>query len=360
MFLGETLCLVAFNALLFWYRGKPEVIKKIDTAKPFNRFLLAIPAMCDMTGTSLMYVGLTLTYASMFQMLRGSVVIFTGVFSVLFLKRKLHLHHWTGMGLVLLGTVIVGLTPIITGKSGNSSADAPNPTVGNLIIVLCQIIVAAQMVVEEKLIGGFKIPALQVVGWEGSFGAIMLGILLIPMYFIPQPTIFNTTQVEASHFEDAIDAFKQIGSSWQLALFMFGNVISIAFFNFSGVSVTQHLSASTRMVLDSLRTIVIWAVSLALKWQEFDYPQVIGFVLLLGGSAIYNRIFEVPYLPYPEEEDSAPAKKPLLDADSDEEGGSLNALSAGDPSLASPSPMLSNHDAFMTPSMGKNTAVKLR
>jgi len=358
MFIGETLCLVAFNALLLWYRGKPEV-KKIDTAKPFNRFLLAIPAMCDMSGTSLMYVGLTLTYASMFQMLRGSVVIFTGIFSVVFLKRKLHLFHWTGMGLVLIGTGIVGVSPLINPHGTSSSGDAPNAPVGNLIIVLCQIIVAAQMVVEEKLIGGFKIPALQVVGWEGTFGATMLGLLLIPMYFIPQPAIFNTTHVAASHFEDAIDAFKQIGNSWQLALFMFGNVISIAFFNFSGVSVTQHLNAATRMVLDSLRTVVIWAVSLALGWQSFDYLQVVGFVLLLIGSVIYNRIIEVPYLPYPEEEVAA-AKKPLLNADSDEESGSINATSSGDPTLASPSPMLSNHDAFMTPSMGKNTAVKLR
>ena len=35
-----------------------------------------------------MYVGLSLTSSSMFQMLRGSVVIFTAIFSVLFLGRR--------------------------------------------------------------------------------------------------------------------------------------------------------------------------------------------------------------------------------------------------------------------------------
>ena len=36
------------------------------------------PALCDMTAPSLQYIGLTLTYASSFQMLRGAVIIFTG------------------------------------------------------------------------------------------------------------------------------------------------------------------------------------------------------------------------------------------------------------------------------------------
>ena len=32
-----------------------------------------------MTATSVQYIGLTLTYASSFQMLRGAVIIFTGM-----------------------------------------------------------------------------------------------------------------------------------------------------------------------------------------------------------------------------------------------------------------------------------------
>lgn len=53
-----------------------------------------------------------------------------------------------------------------------------------------------------------------------------------------------------------------------------GTVISIAFFNFAGVSVTKELSATTRMVLDSVRTLVIWSASLMLQWQKFYWPQV--------------------------------------------------------------------------------------
>lgn len=53
-----------------------------------------------------------------------------------------------------------------------------------------------------------------------------------------------------------------------------GNVVSIAFFNFSGISVTRELSATTRMVLDSLRTIVIWAASAI--WDPLNPAQIPG------------------------------------------------------------------------------------
>lgn len=42
----------------------------------FSPLLFFVPAMLDMVATSLMYIGLTMTYASSFQMLRGAVIIY--------------------------------------------------------------------------------------------------------------------------------------------------------------------------------------------------------------------------------------------------------------------------------------------
>ena len=50
--------------------------------------------------------------------------------------------------------------------------------------------------------------------------------------------------------------------------------MAIAFLNFCGISIARHLGAATRMVLDSLRILVVWGVSLVLGWQEFCYMQV--------------------------------------------------------------------------------------
>jgi len=68
----------------------------------------------------------------------------------------------------------------------------------------------------------------------------------------------------------------------------------LLFFNYFGLSVTKHLSATTRMVLDSIRTLVVWGVDLGLGWEDFQYLQVIGFIFLLVGTAIYNKILYIP------------------------------------------------------------------
>ena len=69
-------------------------------------------------------------------------------------------------------------------------------------------------------------------------------------------------------YSDAIDGLYQMGNNPLIVVAVIGNIVSIAFFNFFGLSVTKTQSATTRMVLDSIRTIVIWAVCLALGWEE--------------------------------------------------------------------------------------------
>lgn len=68
-----------------------------------------------------MYLGLGLTHASAFQMLRGCVVLFTGLASCVFLKRKLGLPHWTGMILVTIGTAIVGTASLVCSSDNNGA-----------------------------------------------------------------------------------------------------------------------------------------------------------------------------------------------------------------------------------------------
>ena len=55
----------------------------------------------------------------------------------------------------------------------------------NYMPYLIQVIVASQMVYEEKFITKYNVPALKAVGWEGTFGFMTLATLLIPFYFIP-------------------------------------------------------------------------------------------------------------------------------------------------------------------------------
>ena len=120
----------------------------------------------------MMYLGLTLTYASSFQMLRGAVIIFTGLMAIVILKRSLKATHWAGMVVVLMGLVLVGGAAFVGG--GGGGAVAPNQVVGDIIIIAAQVVVAFQMVVEEKLNDMGQFPALKAVGFEGLFGCIYI------------------------------------------------------------------------------------------------------------------------------------------------------------------------------------------
>lgn len=284
MFLGEFSCLAVFYILLCQDRRRPE--RRMNPGQSFNPLLFLGPAMCDMTATSIMYVALSMTSASSFQMLRGAVIIFTGLLSVAFLGRRLRASQWIGILITILGLIIVGLADFFSGHSGDTHKLSDVIT-GDLLIIMAQIIVSVQMVLEEKFVYKHDVHPLRAVGTEGFFGFFVLSLLLIPMYFIPVGDFSgNPRQV----LEDALDAFCQIGHEPLILLALLGNTVSIAFFNFAGISVTKEISATTRMVLDSLRTLVIWVVSLALGWETFHGLQVLGFVVLLLGTALYNGL----------------------------------------------------------------------
>jgi drug/metabolite transporter (DMT)-like permease len=91
-----------------------------------------------MLGTCTMYAGLTMTHASVFQMLRGSVVVFTGVLSIAFLGRRLAAHHWAGMALVTAGAFLVGLSSVL-GRPDSGGMQPSNPFLGNILVVLAQV-----------------------------------------------------------------------------------------------------------------------------------------------------------------------------------------------------------------------------
>merc|ERR1712038_1088225 len=122
-----------------------------------------------------------------------------------------------------------------------------------------------------------------------------MGTLLIPFYFIPVSGEFGKHNPRGV-LEDAYDGLYQLAHNPFLAFAFCGTVISIAFFNFAGISVTKEMSATTRMVLDSVRTLVIWGVSLGVGWQIFHFLQLIGFFILVTGMCVYNDLLIVPCL----------------------------------------------------------------
>ena len=296
MFVGEMSCYFAFK---IWYYLRVARKKDISIFGPqkFNPLVWAIPALCDVAGTSLVYVALVWTYASSFQMLRGSVIIFTGILSVTFLGNKMKWYQWMGIFIVILGLTIVGTGDYVFFTSGEMSKGMV--LAGDLLIILAMGIAAIQMTVEEKIIKKYQVPPLQGIGWEGIFGFSFLFIFLFPMYYIPWHLPFGQDFCQDHiRFEDAIDGIYQMINNWQLIVANIGLIISLAFFNFSGLTITEKMNATTRMVLESVRTIFVWIFSLIFSWQTFEYMQPIGYVVLFVGTCVYYNLLFLPAFHY--------------------------------------------------------------
>jgi hypothetical protein len=178
---------------------------------------LALPACCDIAGTTLMNVGLLFVAASIYQMTRGALVLFVGLFSVLFLKRHLSLYKWFALFVVVAGVALVGLAGAIEKQNKtvstlvvdairslggkevelNEVSAAVQTTIGVLLIALAQIFTATQFVVEERVMEKYAIEPLKAVGWEGIWGFLVTIIGMVILHF----SYGNTPKGKGGYFD---------------------------------------------------------------------------------------------------------------------------------------------------------------
>ncbi|OUC45704.1 hypothetical protein D917_01789 [Trichinella nativa] len=221
-----------------------------------------------------------------------ATVIFTGIFSVAFLGMTLAVFKWIGMFLVLCGLIVVGVSDMMFSSNSAEISDPNRMISGDLLIVIAQIVIALQMVYEQKFISKYNVAPMLAVGLEGLFGVILMTVVCICFYWIKVPATFSTDP--DGRLENVLDAVHQIEDNMLILLPIIGLIVSIAFFNFAGISVTKEMNATTRMVLDSVRVFFIWGVSLIAGWQSFVLLQLGGFAILLIGMFVYNNIFFHP------------------------------------------------------------------
>jgi drug/metabolite transporter (DMT)-like permease len=199
-------------------RGHP------DRLRGFRVLLLALPAICDICGTTLMNSGLLMVAASIYQMTRGALVLFVGLFSVLFLRRHLHLFQWVSLVGVVLGVAVVGLAGAIhpdqtddAAKSGLSGTDLSTTDeglsntlraiIGVLLIAGAQIFTATQFVLEEWILENSAIEPITVVGWEGLFGFVVTVLSMTVLHF----AVGRTPAGRYGYF-DMVEGWRQMTS----------------------------------------------------------------------------------------------------------------------------------------------------
>eukprot|EP00440_Ansanella_granifera_P026222 gb/GFBE01028477.1/.p1 GENE.gb/GFBE01028477.1/~~gb/GFBE01028477.1/.p1 ORF type:complete len:408 (+),score=79.62 gb/GFBE01028477.1/:1-1224(+) len=275
--------------------------------------LVAIPAVSDLLATAFACIGIMYIPASVWQMLRGATLIFAAIFSIMFLGRKMYGFNWLGLLLCVIGISVVGIASINGSNDDASSVqDSSSVMFGMGLTLLGQVVQAAQVIAEEYLMKDVDLPAVEIVGYEGLWGLLILIVIVYPLLWIlPGP--------DHGHAEDIVDTLVLLSNSKEIMSVVVLYIFSCGTFNMAGIAVTGALSGVHRMMLDASRTMVIWAFGLFVHyrinpssafgeaWNSSSYLQLVGFFVLVMGQAIYGEIIKVPGLTYPsqEEEDYA-------------------------------------------------------
>ena len=340
MFNGEFVCL-----LIYWLKEgrfkkkqkSESLISNVEENNNNNKkepkiWYFLFPAIFDILGSSISSISLTFLPTSIYQMFRGAIIIFTCTASILFLKNKYYRHHFLGIIVVILGLIIVGLDAVLNGDS----SEGENPAFGIFLVVLSQVFSCFLFITEEKLLKGYETPPLKAVGLEGMWGVLCYIVLLFIFYFIrceswpnflKDGVCIRDNEIEEKstiRFENAIFALKQIYASTKLKCYLSLYVCSIAFFNFSGLTISKYSSATSRTIVDTARTILVWIFFLTMPFvpeetkETFSWLQLLGFVVLVIGGLIYNEILVLPFLGFADNTKEAIKKREKLEIEIEE------------------------------------------
>ncbi|EAS07726.3 nucleotide-sugar transporter (macronuclear) [Tetrahymena thermophila SB210] len=328
MFFGEFICIF----LYFYYKkyNKEQYQLELQEAKEkgletkMNYFWLLIPASADFLTSNLQYIALNYVAPSLYQMLRGGVILITALFTVVFLKKKLYQHNYIGCALVVVGIGLVGASKYIFPSSNSNSNN--NSAMSNISIILILVSLFTNgilFVSEEKLFSKYYLHPFQVVGTEGFWGLSLYAIVLPLLACVPCASGLGDlclTYDGTSRLEQPGQYFSQFAHNGVLAFYIVLGVFTIAVFNICGVSVTKHISSLARSIVDVTRTVVVWVVSIVVtetygqdnpnwQWETVAVGPILiealGFIILVCGNLVYNKVIILPFAKPPTAEAEA-------------------------------------------------------
>ncbi|XP_017129976.1 solute carrier family 35 member F6-like [Drosophila elegans] len=293
MFLGEFLCFGIIKVIRMISRVR-DTITDLDSSSEdsdiaeFCPLTMILPTLLDAVASILLFSGLHLTYASSFQMIRGSATIFTGIFSSMFLNHPLICRHWLAISTISLALVGIIYADIQSVRDDNNTLpckDYKSILTCDLLIIIAEILHGLQYVCEEKQLKTSNVTPLQAAGWQGIFGLVITSLLAIGMHFLPSIRPFNDSS--RGVFDDWSDLYSALKGNPYLILALIGFTISCAPYNSIGLFITMDSTSTNRLLVDAVRILFIWMF----VWNK-DYvnlAMIIGFVVLIMGIKLYSR-----------------------------------------------------------------------
>jgi drug/metabolite transporter (DMT)-like permease len=242
-------------------------------------------------------MGLRFIDVSIYQLLRGSGVIFVALMKQNFLGHKLYNFQWIGVCWNVVSVILVGLTAVLGEEKKMEEEEVIVRSSGSAIwgvvfIMAGAFVQACQYVYEEKMMNlDIPAPPLLLIGMEGLWGTILCVTVVYPLvYFLPG--------ADHGSYENPFNTWYMITHSSAIQLMFVVYFFAIFGYNLFAVLVTYLMNSIWHAILDNFRPITVWMADLFIhyaiissfgeKWDNWSYLQLLGMFVLLYGTAIYN------------------------------------------------------------------------
>jgi drug/metabolite transporter (DMT)-like permease len=319
MFIGMFCALLVYELSNALTRSRSSaaydrVAEKTFSARWKPYFMIAIPACCDLVATGLMNIGLLYLKASVWQMLRGAMVVFSSLLHAFVLKRRYRPYMWMGVGIVTIAIAIVGLAAVCASGVAVDGVSDEKVFLAIVLTVGSQFIRSVEVVAEDYLLHDHSLSAVLIVGVKGLWGTLLTGFVVLPAV----QYMFVGTDEGNGIYEDTMDTLRMLGKSPLLIGLSVAYVFFILGLNSFAMMVTRITNAVMRTIMECVRTLCVWVAQLILfysiqpfeyghhhptlgeAWTEWSWMQLAGFALLITGMLAYNRSLFLPGFDYRE------------------------------------------------------------
>lgn len=280
MGLGQLLSLGFFNM----YKPRPQPDGTIFRDPTFKEFFPSAAAASTFDALAEVFVilGLSFTNASTAEMMKATLVVFCGLFSMKFFPGfRLTIRQWIATFSMMTGAALVIARQYIFNTSGE---DSLIEVAGACLVLLAQLCYAGQFVVEERLVDATKLQKTHVnkallVFCEGIVSILAAIVLQVPWGFIMGWDYFMSDA--KAYFTEPILWATGIGLSF-----------AVAGFDLFGLATAETMGSDRRAVITaSFQVVIVWSLSVVFGLEQFlppaDYLALAGFVIIFFSGIYY-------------------------------------------------------------------------
>jgi hypothetical protein len=281
-------------ALLYFYFCQRQLAEPSSYGKKAIT-MVAIPSALDMVSTALSTYGTHWISLSLAFIFKGGRVVFAAMLTVVLLKRRLYAYHWTAVGLCIVGLTVAASSQLFV---------QPSSARGVCLVLGSELFKGLRVVVEERLMKSNKFNPAFLVGIEGLYGTIVFTITLIVVWL-------GIEGSDGGSFENLPDTLFRISNSTRLIVLISLFPIITCITSVVSAIVTKNLSAVHNGLISVIRVGILWVVELILyyaladkflanqlgePWTRYSALKLVGFVIVLFSTLLYDEDIKIPYL----------------------------------------------------------------